>query len=437
MSSIALELLILVILIAANGLFAMSEMAVVSARRPRLQQRAEEGQSGARAALELVDAPSRFLSTVQIGITLVGVLAGAFGGATLAEKLAASLERVPLLAPYSEAIAVGAVVLLITYLSLVIGELVPKRLALNDPEGIASAVAGPMKRLAAVAGPVARLLTVSTDVVVRLLRVRSPQEPPVTEDEIRIMIEQGTEAGVFEVAEQSMVAAVFRLGERRIDALMTRRTEIEWLDLDDPPEVAATQMAGSRHSWFPAAHGDLDRVQGVVRARDVLARCLTDQTLDPVTALQPALFLPESTPALEALERFRVHPAPLALVIDEYGGVQGLVTMADIVSAIVGEMAEAGRIEMPRVVLRDDGSWLLDGLLPVDEVKDLLDVDDLPGEATIRYQTLGGLVVASLGHIPAASEYFEHAGWRFEVLDMDRHRVDKVLVRRLQASTEA
>ena len=432
MPTITLELLILLLLIAANGLFAMAEMAVVSARRARLQQRAEGGHKGAGVALELIDSPSAFLSTVQIGITLVGVLAGAFGGATLAENLAVAIGRVPVLAAYSEAISVFVVVLGITYLSLVLGELVPKRLALNDPEGIASTMAGPMQRLATLAGPLARLLTLSTDLVVRLLRVRPPEEPPITEDEIRIMIEQGTEAGVFEAAEQSMVTGVFRLGDRRIDAVMTRRTEIDWLDLDDPAELLATEIANSTHSWFPAAHGELDRVQGVLRSRDVLARCLSGQPLDPATALQPALFLPEGTTALETLERLRAHHQPLALVIDEYGGVQGLVTLADIMSAVVGDVTEVAEVEIPAVVRREDGSWLLDGLLPVDEVKELLELSELPDEDSVRYQTLGGLIVAGLGRIPAVSDQYDYAGWRFEVINMDRHRVDRVVVRRIE-----
>jgi putative hemolysin len=417
-------------LIAANGLFAMAEMAIISARRTRLQQRAEDGHKGAGVALELINSPSAFLSTVQIGITLVGVLAGAFGGATLAEPLAAVIARVPALIPYSEAISVVLVVVVITYLSLVLGELVPKRLALNDPEGIAAVLAAPMRRLAVLVGPLARFLTLSTDFVFRLLRVPSPQGPPVTEDDIRIMIEQGTAAGVFKVAEQSMVAGVFRLGDRRVDAIMTHRTEIEWLDLDEPAGQLAAQIAISPHSWLPAAHGELDRLQGVVRSRDVLAHCLTGQPVDPAAAVQPALFLPEATPALQALERIRAHHQPVALVLDEYGGVQGLVTLADIMAAVVGDTAEGAGVELPAVLQREDGSWVLDGLLPVDELKELLDLDELPDEDSARYQTLGGLIVAGLGRIPAVSDHYDHGGWRFEVVSMERHRVDRVLVHR-------
>jgi putative hemolysin len=423
-----LELLIILLLIVANGIFAMAEIAVVSARKARLQQRAGEGKTDARLALQLAESPGRFLSTVQIGMTLVGVLAGAFGGATVAQDLAVSIARIPLLAPYSETLSVVLVVLAITYLSLVIGELVPKRLALNDPEGIAAALARPMQLLAAIAAPVVLLLTVSTDIVVRLLRVRPSAEPPVTEDEIRILIEAGTEAGVFEEAEQDMVAGVFRLGERRIDAVMTPRTEIEWLDTEDTQEEITHKIVDSTHSRFPVAHSNLDEVLGLVRARDVLARCLAGEPLEPMASLQPPYFVPESASALHAIELLKDTGTPLAFVLDEYGGLQGMVTVTDIVEAIVGDLAGTEAENGPKAVQREDGSWLLDGLLPIDEFKDLFDIDSLPGEAQKQYRTLGGFIVTYLGRIPSVADQFAYGGLRFEVVDMEGHRVDQVLV---------
>jgi putative hemolysin len=431
MADVGVEVLIIFVLMVANGLFAMSEIAILAARKSKLRQRAEEGEAGARIALELAESPGRFLSTVQIGITLVGVLAGTFAGATLAEELANSLGQIPRLVPYRETIGLGIVVLGITYLSLVIGELVPKRLALNNPERIAARIARPMKRLSSLAAPLVRLLSWSTDLVLRLLRVRPSEEPPVSEDEIQIMIEQGTQAGVFEEAEQEMVKGVFRLGERRIDVLMTPRTEIEWLDREAPPEETVRSITGSTHTRFPVATSSLDQMAGVVRARDVLAFCLADEPLDLDAVLEAPLFVPENTPALEVLDLLKASHAAMAFVIDEYGGIEGLVTLTDIMEAILGEMMPAEEAQEARAVQRQDGSWLLDGMLPVDELQDVLGIDPFSEEDEGPYQTLGGMVMAVMQRMPAIADSFERAGLRFEVVDMDGHRVDKVLVSRL------
>jgi putative hemolysin len=428
MSTMILEALIIVVLIIVNGLFAMSEIAVVSARKVRLQQRAEDGNPGARVALELAEAPDRFLSTVQIGITLIGVLAGAFGGATLAEKLGAQIGRIRALSHYSEAIGVSIVVLAITYLSLVIGELVPKRLALHNAERIASAVAIPTRTLSRLASPLVRLLTLSTDLVVQLLGVRPSSEPPITEAEIRIILEQGTQAGVFEKAEQEIVGRVLRLGERRIEALTTTRTEVEWLDLDDSREEIQGKLVNSLFSRFPVARGSLDQVVGVVQARDVMARCLTDQPVDLSAMLEPSIFVPESASSLELLELFRSSRSSMALVIDEHGGFQGVVTLTDLLEAIVGDMPVGEGPDELRAVQREDGSWLLDGLLPVDEFRELFELEAFPGEEIGQFRTLGGLVMARLQRVPRGGDWFEHEGLRFEVMDMDGHRVDKILV---------
>jgi putative hemolysin len=426
MSRIAIEMLVLAVLILANALFAMAEIAVVSARKTRLQQQAQEGNKRAQVALELANAPNQFLATIQLGITLVGIMAGAFGGATLAEELAGMLEQVPFLAPYSEVIGVGIVVLTITYFSLVIGELIPKRLGLNNAERVAARLAPFMRTLSRLASPLVRLLSLSTDLVMRLLRVRPKQETPVSEEEIKLLLQQGTRAGAFEPAEQEMVEHVFRLGDATVKALMTPRPEVVWLDLDDPAEETRRVVASRGHSRFPVARGELDHVLGVVYVKDLLADGLDGQPFDLEANLRPALYLPETVTALEAMEQLRLNHTDAALVIDEYGGFEGLLTVEDILEAIIGDIVAPGELVEPEAVQREDGSWLLDGTLPVDEVKDLLGIDSLPHEGS-RYQTLGGFVMLCLGRIPSAGDHFSCCGWRFEVVDMDRLRVDKVL----------
>lgn len=428
MFPVAIQIVIIAVLILANALFALSEMAIISARKLHLQARAEQGSEGARAALALANNPNQFLSTIQIGITLVGTLAGAFGGATLAKDLAAWLGQIKLLAPYAEAISVGLVVLVITYLSLVLGELVPKRLALSSPERTATLVAPPMRLLSWITSPLVRLLSLSTDLVLRLLRVRTTGEQPVTEEEVRLMIEQGTQVGVFEVSEQEMIERVFRLDDRPVSALMTPRTEVVWLDIEEPLEDQYDVVASSDYSCFPVARDNLDRIVGVVHTRDLLAQSLSGQPIDLQSALCPALFVPESTSALTVLERLKVSHSQIALVIDEYGGFQGLVTLNDMLEAIVGDIPQLDDQLEPDVVKREDGSWLIDGQLLIDEFKDLFTVPRLPGEETGYYQTVGGFVMAFLGRIPTSGDHFEWAGLRFEVMDMDGLRVDKVLI---------
>ncbi len=426
MSRIAIEILVLVVLILANALFAMSEIAVVSARKTRLQQQAQEGNKRAQVALELANAPNQFLATIQLGITLVGIMAGAFGGATIAEELAGVLEQVPFLAPYSEVIGVGIVVLTITYFSLVIGELIPKRLGLNNAERVAARLAPFLRALSRLASPLVRLLSLSTDLAMRLLRVRPKQDTPVSEEEIKLLLQQGTRAGAFEPAEQEMIEHVFRLGDATVKALMTPRPEVVWLDLDDPAEEARRVVATRGHSRFPVARGELDHVLGVVYVKDLLADGLGGQPFDLEANLRPALYLPETVTALEAMEQLRMNHTDAALVIDEYGGFEGLLTVEDILEAIIGDIVAPGELVEPEAVQREDGSWLLDGTLPIDEVKDLLRVDSLPHEGS-QYQTLGGFVMLCLGRIPSAGDHFSCCGWWFEVVDMDRLRVDKVL----------
>lgn len=425
---ITFEILFIVLLLIANGIFAMSELAVVASRKTRLQRMAASGNTRASAALALAQQPERFLSTIQIGITLVGILAGAFGGATIAEQLGAKISTVPTLAPYGEAIGLIIVVLSITYLSLVIGELVPKRLALNNPERVAILIAGPMRGLARLASPVVSLLGVSTSAVLTFLRMRAPTEPPVTEDEIKVLLQQGTQAGVFEEAEQEMIKSVFRLTDRSVEALMTPRMNIVWLDVNDPPEKVHRKVAESTYSRFPVCRGNLDNLLGIVKAKDMLSRCVSGASLDLQASLKQPVFVPESTPAIRALEMFKAARTHLALVIDEYGAVEGLVTTNDILEAIVGDIAPVQSDAGNDAVQREDGSWLLDGALPVDEFREIFSVERLPGEERGAYHTLAGFILFHLGRIPSEADHFEWHGLRFEIVDMDGNRIDKVLV---------
>lgn len=426
MSVIAFEILLIFLLVIANGVFAMSEMAVVSSRKARLQQFANAGDAKALSALELANAPDRFLSTVQIGITLVGILAGAFGGATIASQIAAYIAVVPALAPYSSALGLAAVVAAITYLSLIFGELVPKRLALNNPERIASFVARPMNLLSKFASPFVWFLSFSSETVFNLFRIKPSNEPPVTEEEIKVLIAQGTQAGVFEETEQDMVESVFRLGDRRVKALMTPRLDIEWLDVNSAAEEIRQAMRESLYSRFPVCDGSIDEVIGVVKAKDFLV--LEDENASLRSVLKQPLFVPETRTALQTLELFKRAHTHIALIIDEYGAVEGLVTTNDVLEAIVGDIALPANQSEMYAVRREDGSWLLDGALPVDDFKEIFSVTKLAGEEKGAYHTLAGFIMMQLGRIPKVAEYFEWNNLRFEIVDMDGNRVDKVLV---------
>lgn len=428
MSSISVEVLTILLLIFANGIFVMSELAIVSARKVRLQSLANQGDKKARIALDLANAPNQFLASVQIGITLLAILSGAFAESSVASRLAPLISLVPGLAAYNSAIASVSAVLLVTYLTLIIGELVPKQLALNSPEKIAIVVAMPLRFLARLASPIVYLLSASTDLVVRLMGIRPSTDPQVTEEEIRVLIEQGTEAGTFEVAEQDMVERVFRLGDRPVNALMTPRPDIVWLDLEDTAEENRQKILDSCHSRFPVCQGGLDNVLGIIHVTDMLERCLSGQSLDLTVALRQPVFVPESTRGLKILELFKQTGIHMALVVDEYGVIQGLVTLNDIMVEIVGDVPNAGDLEEPMAVQREDGSWLLDGMLPVDEFFEIFDIEEIPKEHRGSYQTLGGFVITHLGRIPAATDSFEWELLQFEVMDMDGNRVDKVLV---------
>ncbi|MBN1680907.1 MAG: HlyC/CorC family transporter [Anaerolineae bacterium] len=429
MSAILVEITVVLLLILLNGVFAMSELAIVSARKTRLQQLANNGDKGAQAALELAQAPNHFLSTVQIGITLVGVLAGAFGGATLATVSSETLARVSWLAPYADALGLGLVVVLIAYCSLVIGELVPKRLALQNPEGIAIAVARPMNRLARAAFVIVRFLSASTNVIVRLLGIPPTNDPTVTREDIRLLMQEGTRAGVFHASEQDMVESVFRLVDRHVNALMTPHTELVWLDITDPLPANIQKIMSGGYSGYPVCENGLDNLIGVVRTKDVLAATLANQPVDIRATMRQPVFVPENATASRLVDVFQHTKEHMLLVIDEHGGIQGIVTEHDMLEGIVGNIPSLGEGDTPGFFHRPDGSWLIDGLMLIDDLKDVLDINiTLPDEGTGNYQTVGGFVMHRLGDIPTTGTLFEWEGLCFEVLDMDERRVDKVLV---------
>jgi putative hemolysin len=422
MSNIGIEILVLFLLLLLNSLFVISEMAVISSRKVRLQQMANEGNKRAAIALSLAQSPSTFLSTVQIGITLVSILLGAVSGPTFSAPLANVLKQLPLLDPYADSIALGIVVVIVTVLSLVMGELIPKRIALHNPEKIAASISGTMTFISKLFSPLVWLLGQTTDFMLRVIGVTPVKESPVTEEEIQLLIGQGTEAGVFAEAEQEMVEGVFSLSDSRVYSLMTPRADIVWLDVADSSDEIRRKIAESSFSRFPVCKDSLDTVVGFVKARDLLAPPnLSSDSFRLKDKLRPAMYIPETMLASRALEVFKEKSAELMFVVDEFGSLQGLLTLNDIIEEIVGDI----EVE-PQATQRQDGSWLLDGMLEVDNFKEIFKVESLPHED--EYETLSGFVMMSLGRVPQAAEHFDWNGLRFEVMDMDGHRVDKVLV---------
>lgn len=428
MSNPLLEISAIFILLLINGVFAMSEIAVVSVRKTRLMQLIDEGNSRARIALELAEAPNHFLATIQTGITLVGILAGAFSGATIGQELGVLLDTIPVIAPYGEPLGFFLVVLAVTYFSLVIGELVPKRVALANAERIAMLTAPPMKLLSRIARPIVWLLGGSTDALVRLLGVRPSDEPSITEEEIKVLIDQGTQVGIFDQAEQSMIDQVLRLDKRRISLVMTPRPQIDWLEVDDTADVIFKQLVASSHSHFPVCDGELDNVLGIVRAKDVLAQIARGEDFNLHMLLQPILFVPENIFVMELLDLLKEEYTHIALVTDEYGSIEGLITPIDILETIVGDIPSLEEVQEPLINRREDGTWLVDGMLQIDQFKQMFGFGELPEEEEVNFQTVGGFVINQIGSIPEAGEYFEWNGVRLEVVDMDGRRVDKVLL---------
>jgi len=420
-----LHLSILFFLILLNGFFAMAEIALVSARPARLQPLAGEGSAGAKAALELKADPSRLLATVQIGVTVIAVLSGTFGQDTLGDPLEAYFATLSGFAPYAHVAAMAVVVIGIAYFSLILGELVPKRIALADAEGIASALARFMRRLAIIGTPIEWLLSATADLILKLLPLRA--EPAgVTDEEIGFLLREGVAAGHIPQAETAIVEMALRLGDRRVSAVMTPRTQVEFLDLDDPVDEIRRHIRESPFSRFPVVQGDARQLAGVVQVKHLLDEVLSEAPFNVRKALRTPLFLPDTVTVLRALEVFKTTGEALALVVDEYGDLEGLVTLHDILQALVGELP-GGVDSDPRVVHREDGSWLFDGMVALDEVKQALRILHLPGEDA-DFHTLGGYLMARLNRVPIVADRVIAGGFRFEVVEMDGRRVDRVLV---------
>jgi putative hemolysin len=426
-----MDVALLVFLILLNGVFAMSEMALTASRKARLQVMLEAGEAGVQVAMDLHDNPTKFLSTVQIGITSIGILNGIVGEAAFAEPLAAWAQVAFHVGERASHISATAlVVVIITFLTIIFGELVPKRLGQMYPETVARLVAPPMEWLSLIARPFVKLLTISTEAVLQVLGIRGGQSRAVTEEEIAASLEEGLDAGVIEAHEHQMVRNVFRLDDRQVGSMMIPRTEITWLDVSAPAEEVLRVIGENEHSRYPVCRSGLDDVLGIVSAQSLLQQVLQGRQLDLTENLQPPVFVPETLSGMELLENFRASSAQLVFVVDEYGEVQGVITVRDVLEAITGEFATPSA-EDSWAVQRDDGSWLFDGLIPVPELKDRLDLDELPEEDRGRYNTLAGMIMLLLGRLPSTADKVDWEGWRFEVVDLDGKRVDKVLVSRI------
>lgn len=433
-AAIALEATIIVLLVLINGALAMSEMAIVSSRKIRLQRLAENGSRGARTALEMAGEPSNFLASVQIGITLIGILAGAFGGATIADQLATSVGEIPLLAPYADPISLGIVVLAVTFLSLIFGELVPKRIAMTHAESVASALAPPLRVVSVLARPAVRVLSAVTEGVVKILGLRQIEEAPVTEEEFKTMIDQGAASGVLDKEEGSMMKRALEFGDRRVAEIMTPRHQLVALDLDASLEDNLARVRAAPHSYFPVYRGTADHLAGVVSNKRIIEAIVSRRSFDfdlNECLIEP-LFVMETMSTLKLLERFKSTGTHLALVIDEYGTTAGIVTLTDLMEAIVGDLPTEEDIS---IVRREDGSLLLEGTLPLYELEEVLNITIHDGELEGDFQTLGGLAMEKLGNIPRTGDVFEWKNHRFEIVDMDGRRVDKVLVMPSQSET--
>lgn len=435
MSSIIIEISVIIFLIILNGLLALSELALVSARKTRLEHLAKEGDSKAAVALKLASSPDSFLSTIQIGITFIGILAGAFGGATIAEFLVRYLQAFPLFSSYAETISVAIVVVCITYLSVVIGELVPKRIALNNPESLARLVAPAIYRFSKIAHPLVTLLSLSTNILFRIFRIKNSSEPTVTEEEIKLLIDKGTQDGTFQEFEQDAIERVFRLADRRVAVLMTPRADIVWLDINEKEEETKRIIARNKYSAYPVARESLDDIVGVIRGKELLSQTMEGKPFDFKDIYIEPLYISETTHAVKAMELFKKSKVHIALVVDEYGAVKGLVTLGDILRSVFEDAEDTIEGEK-EIVKREDGSLLISGSLPLDEFMDYMEMGRLSEEEQEGMNTVGGFVMAKLGEVPSEGQYFKWKSLRFEVLDMDGRRVDKILVSRIEGSLE-
>ena len=432
-----MDILIILGLILVNGIFAMSEIAIVTSKRIRLQKLAENGSRGAKAALDLSDSPSRFLSTIQVGITLIGIFNGAFGEASLVEQLTPEIALIPFLTNYAREIALGIVVVGITFGSLILGELVPKRIAMQYPEVVASLVAAPMLWLSRLMGPFVKILTISTEFILRLLGMHHKKDDAVTEEEIAGLFREGTDAGLFEKTEHDIVSRALRLDDMRVTGLMTPRLDVHFINIEDPLEVNLAKIADSSYTRFPVCKGDLSNVIGIVHAGSLFDQAIRGNEIgvvDIAAETRPPLFVPETISAMQLLETLKKNRAELALIIDEYGEIEGIVTLSDVLEALVGDVSVIDEHHEVDGVRREDGSWLLDAGMSFDRFRELLETEvRFPEEATGSYHTLAGFVMAFLGHIPQMSDNFDWEGYRIEVVDMDRNRIDRLLVSKLPA----
>jgi putative hemolysin len=427
---ISTEMLVLVLLILFNGSLAMAEMSLVASRRVKLEQRAAQGQRGAQRALSLLEDPTHLLSSVQVGITMVGILTGVVGGAAVADEFTDLAASVPVLAPYSRPIGIGIVVLIITYFSIVFGELLPKRLALTRPDAFASALAGPLWLLSRFTAPLVWVLTWSTNTLLRVTGLSLPDEPVLVDEEIRSILNEGQKSGTVEVTERKMVESVLRLDDLRVGAILTPRTEIEWIDLDQPVAEARELIESTGHTMYPAARGELDDIAGYLRSRDVLASLLDNQAVALESLVRDAPFVPEATSALRALEILKEKRKPALFVVDEYGGLVGMVTLSDIMRAIVGDVPDSPEEDEPMIRARADGSLLVDGLVSINDFAHSLPFEVEPALFDSPYHTMGGFVMEKLGRVPITGDTFQWQGLEFEVMDTDDRRVDKILVSR-------
>jgi putative hemolysin len=427
------DILVLLVLMVVNGLFAMAEMAIITARPSRLQQLASDGKHGAKVAMQLANEPNHFLSTVQVGITLIGILTGTLGGAALAEDLEGQIEKIKGLDAYSNAIAFALIVSITTYLSLVIGELVPKRLAMQNPEGLATRLAVSMNWLSIATRPIVALLSFSTNAVLRALGIDLNKEKDVTEAEVIALMEHGFQTGVFESAEQELVERIFELDIRTVGSVMTPRTEITWLNLEEPADSLRAKIAQNPYSVYPVCQGDLDRVVGMVSAKQLMAKALLSQDLPLKEMLKEPLLLPETIFVSKALELIKSSGIHVALIISEYGGVEGIVTINDVLEELVGNID----VDEPQFVQRADGTWLVDGMLGIHKVVDVFPDFQSPGDEEGSYTTLAGFIMARLGHIPTIAETFVWGDFTFEIVDMDGRRIDKVMISPADPNTES
>ena len=430
------ELLVIAALLLANAFFAMAETALISARKTRLRELSEAGDRRAAKALALSDRPERFLSTVQIAITLLTILQGAAAGEDLQALIGGILSHVDLLAPYANRIAIVVVIAGITFASVVVGELVPKRAALANPDGLARLVAGPITTLARLSTWIIHALTWSTDRILAVLGLGKVQDQSVSEGEINDLVQQGLKTGAFNPTESEMVAGVLELDQLPVTAIMTPRPKMVFLNLDDADDVNWRKIVTSGHSRYPVYQATRDQIVGVVTVKAIWANSAFGLPVSLRSVMSPPLILPETMTVIHLIEQFRKTGQHLALVTDEFGAIQGLVTMIDVMEAIAGDMPEKGRRHAPECRKRDDGSWLVDATLLVADFKKLIQLDELPHEETAEYKTAGGFVMTYFGRIPKEGDHFDHAGWRFEVIDMDRHRIDKLLVTRLPEDSD-